>query len=185
MYTKADRLSLWSGLHLPLVGRNSTARPERAFKPLEGRLWAEAEAKMDAQSLCDKRVLLVGFPSEQRASIRDMLDVIGVRMVAAVGAVQVLGLIGELDSAFALVVVTFDGFADTSDGVDALLAFRATSRRSAVVLCSSSVKVDDLTNERAAICDATLRLPGTPSRLRGALLAALENRSACSSGHRR
>ena len=185
MYSKADRSTLWSGLHLPLFGRTNARRLDRAVRPLESRLWAETETKMNAASLCDKRVLLVGFPPEQRAAIRDMLSAIGVRMVAVMGTVQTLGSIAELDSAFALVIVNFDGFADTEDGVDALLAFRSTSRRSAVVLCSSSVKDDDLSNERAAICDATLRLPGTPARVRGALLAALENRMACSSAYRR
>lgn len=149
---------------------------ESSVTSMEDRLLAIAGSLMNSATLEDKRVLLVGFHGGERSTMREMLGAIGVRTLAVLGNVQALGSLRDVTCSFSIVIVNFDGFEDTEVGVDALIAFRASSVRSAVIICSSSVSDDDLTSHRVAICDSTLRLPGTTERLRRALLAGLENR---------
>jgi DNA-binding NtrC family response regulator len=131
--------------------------------------------KQEAASLPDRRVLLVGFGTQQRATMRDLLQGFGIRLTGSVANVQHLLSIAELGASFDCVIVNFDAFADPVDGVEALLEFRARSDGFSVVVCSTEVKGDDLSSERKAICDATLRLPATGDRLREALVAACGN----------
>jgi CheY-like chemotaxis protein len=172
MISSSERPSVWAGFPMPLAGKGHALRKARN---LEQRLWAETGSKMNAANLSDRRVLLVGFPSLQRARLRDMLGEIGVRMIATTGGLQNLGSICDMEKVFGIVIVDFDSFPDTEDGVDALLAFRARSGPMPLLLCSAAVKGDDLTAERSAICDATVRCTVTRERLRSALQAAVEN----------
>ena len=94
-----------------------------------------------------------------------MLQQIGVPMTAIVGRARHLSELAELASFFDCVMIDFD----------ALLDFRRKSPGIAVMLLSSLVKDDDLSGERSAITDVTLRVPTTGDRLRGALSAATEN----------
>lgn len=159
--------------------RNPWAHSRPATLPqIEDRLWADAGRRMNAASLNDRRLLLVGFSSRQRGMLRDVLEELGLRRVAAAGTVKPLTDAEGLVAGFDGVIVDFDSFPDTEAGVDALLGLRAAVRGVAVVLCSATVKGDDLTGERAAICDATLRLPLTGDRLHAALRAAFENHAA-------
>ncbi len=183
MTSATRRTTLWPLFRNPALGKFAPADGPHAMRGLEDRLWTDTGFKMEAASLSNKRVLLVGFSSQQRAALREMLAEIGVRMTAVVRTVQSLASIAELDSAFGIVIVDFDAFNDADGGVEALLNFRARSSRSPVILCSATVKGDDLTSERAAICDATLRMPGTRDRLKAALVAALENHWAHQRAH--
>jgi DNA-binding NtrC family response regulator len=159
---------------MPWAGKGHALRKARI---LEQRLWAEIGSKMNAPSLSDQRILLVGFPPAQRARLREMLDEIGVRMFATTGCPRKLALMCDTAKVFGIILVDFDSFADTEDGVDALLAFRSKSQRVPVILCSAGFKGDDLSTERSAICEASLRFPTTRERLRVAMLAAIENHS--------
>lgn len=138
-------------------------------------LWAKTEMKMNAATLSDKRVLLMGFAAPNRTAIREMLQDIGVRLTAMIGAARHPSEVADIWSAFDCVIIDFDAYADTEDGVDALLELRRNAPRMAVLLTSAQVKGDDLSGERAAICDATVQLPLTRNRLRHALCAAFEN----------
>ena len=172
MISTTERSALWAGPTVPLVGKGRASFRERL---LEDRLWAKTGMKMNAASFSDKRVLLVGFAQQQRAALREMLEEVGVRLVATTGTVHNLGSISGMQSAFGIVIVDFDSFADTEQGVDELMAFRATSGHIPLMLCSARVKGDDLTSERSAVCDATLRSPTTCDRLRAGLSATIEN----------
>lgn len=129
----------------------------------------------ETSPLSARRVLLLGQVGPQRADVRDMLQQIGVRMTVIVGRARHLSELAELASFFDCVMIDFDAFDDAEDGVDALLDFRRKSPGIAVMLLSSLVKDDDLSGERSAITDVTLRVPTTGDRLRRALSAATEN----------
>lgn len=175
MMSSSDRPSVWAGFQMPWAGK---ADAVREAPTLEHRLWAKTESKMNTAKLSDRRILLVGFHPAQRARLREMLAEIGVRMVATTGCLKKLSPMCEREKVFGIILVDLDSFADTEDAVDALLAFRAQSGSTPLLLCSAAVKGDDLTAERSAICDATVRSTFTRERLKSALLAAIENNAS-------
>lgn len=131
--------------------------------------------------LSSARVLLVAFSPEQLGELRDHLRTAGVDVTAATPNVKQLSNAGEMGAAFTHILVNIDAFDDLETGIDVLSAFRKRFSH-VVVLCSAHVADDDLGSERSTICDATLRLPVSPKRLRQGLSAASVNsneRSDC------
>ncbi len=172
-----EHATRWGRSSLPLIPKIWVQPRPPALKPLEDRLWSDTEVKMTSP-LSSRRVLLLGPVGPRRAAVRDMLQEIGVRMTAMVGSARHLATVVELAASFDCVMIDFDAFDDVEDGVDALLDFRRKCPGIAVVLLSSSVGGDDLSSERAAITDATVRLPATGDRLSRALSCALENHAS-------
>lgn len=143
--------------------------------PLERRLWRKLDHALDSAPAARFRVLMAGFPVELRGSIAGQLRDMGVLSTASMHSVHQLGDLAGMAGVFTHVLVDFDAFEDVASGVEALLALRSAAPDLVVVLFSSQVAGDDLGAERSAICDATLRVPVSPTRLRRGMTAASEN----------
>lgn len=140
------------------------------------RLEAEAKTKLVVDSFLETRVLLIGFTGPQLCEIRQTLRAIRVSATAAASNVGQLQDVAEMGLGFTHVLVNFDAFDDVEAGVDALMAFRSAAPELVVVVCSEMVSGDDFGTERARICDATLKLPTSATRLARGLVSALSNR---------
>lgn len=143
--------------------------------PLERRLWRKLDIALDSAPTAGFRVVMAGFPVELQGSIRGQLRDVGVLSTASMHSVHQLEDLAGMAGVFTHVLVNLDAFEDVESGVEALLELRSAAPGLAVVLFSSQVAGDDLGAERSAICDATLRLPVSPTRLRRGLTAASEN----------
>lgn len=130
---------------------------------------------MKMRAIFCARVLLVAFSPEQLQGLRDYLRGMGVHVTAATPNVKQLPDVGRMGTGFTHILINFDAFDDLETGVEVLSAFRKHFGH-VLILCSAQVASDDLGSERSAICDATLRSPVTPERLRLALRAATTNR---------
>jgi hypothetical protein len=120
------------------------------------------------------RVIIIGFSYSQLTYIRSLLQKSNVRTISSTSNVYQLSKIGEMGAAFSHIIIDIDAFDGLATGVDALLSFRQKYNH-IVLLCSASVTKDDFGTERLVICDASLRLPLSLSRLRNGLNAAIAN----------
>ena len=77
--------------------------------------------------------------------------------------------------------VDADSVGDAGETVDLCLHLRARSPNTPLILISSDVRDHDLTAERAAICDATLKKPLTTSSIERGISAAHRNASRVAS----
>lgn len=139
------------------------------------RLQAKVERKLVTDSFLETRVLLIGFTGRDLHEMRQTLRAIRVSATAAVSDVGQLRDVAVMGLGFTHVLVNLDAFDDVEDGVDALLDFRAAAPELVVVVCSAMVSGDDFGSERARICDATLKLPASATRLARGLVSALSN----------
>ena len=144
-------------------------------RSLGDRLMSGSEDRLRTQSLSDARVLLLAFSAAHLSELRYHLRAIGVKVTAAAPTIKQLPNVTGMGRAFTHVLVNFDAYSDVESGVDRLCEFRKQSPGLVLVLCSAQVGGDDMGTERAAICDATLRLPVSMSRLRAGLIAASVN----------
>lgn len=142
----------------------------------ELRLWSELDEKLDMDALSDLKVLLLGFNGGDALSIQDHLKRAGVGATCSIDTPRITENSRDLMSCFDLVIVNHDAHDDVASAVDAHLSLRALAPDVAVILVSRSVGYDDLSSERAPICDATLKLPLTGGRLSTGITAALHNR---------
>jgi hypothetical protein len=141
----------------------------------EDRLWSEMTTRFAQASPADMRVLLVGFEQTERAQLRNALRSLGVAATAASPCVQQLPSIARMGLAFSYVIVNLDAYPSTEDAIDALLAFRLQVRNIVVIAASAEVSDDDLSLERATICDVTLRMSLTERRLLRCLVVGHDN----------
>ncbi|SNS42994.1 hypothetical protein [Antarctobacter heliothermus] len=72
-------------------------------------------------------------------------------------------------------IVNIDVFGPLENAVEELLALRQTNSGLTVVILSADFKRDEASIERAAIADASIRLPCNRERLERGLAAATEN----------
>lgn len=142
---------------------------ERGLAPRP--VWRELSRRLESLPLKDIKILLVGFDHKLSLQLRE----VGVGTTAWTPRVASLGDMGALCNAFTHLVVNFDRFTDTEEGVDMLLDFRKRCPHVVVILVSSDVARDDFGSERAAICDATLRSPWSKERMRKGLTEAWVN----------
>lgn len=142
------------------------------------RLLERLENGADARPLGDARFLLAGFDPPTARSLRRELRTLQVRLAATCPGVHQLPDIAGMGRTFDSLIVNMDAFSDLETGVDTLLDFRRRASDVVVILISSRVAADDLGTGRAPICDATLRHPVSPERLRIALLAGFGNHQA-------
>lgn len=140
-----------------------------------GRLWADMNIRFDRVNLSRIRVLLLGLDGADRSEIRDNLRRIGVGATGTASNVSQLGAISDMTGSFTHLIVNIDAFPDLETAIVSLMEFRTRTCEMAVVIVSSHVQDDDLSQERRSICDATLRLPVTEQRLRRGLIEASAN----------
>lgn len=125
--------------------------------------------------LANSRVLMLGFSAKTLADMRQILRRTGVVATASASNVRQLYDIPDTGLGFTHVIVNLDAFEDIDTAVDMLMDFRKRAHDVVVVACSEAVGGDDFGSERARICDATLKLPVTVSRLATGLTAASHN----------
>ena len=158
----------------PSTDRFSAPSPFRRAE-LGARLPATILRLVGEPSLAGLRVLNLGFSRQDRIVLSETQHGLGAREVAASEEVYPIGLGKPGSLRYDGIVVNLDRFADTEMGVDRLMRFRRASPGTFIVMATAGVASDDFGHHRRAICDSTLRLPLTPSRLNEALMAALEN----------
>jgi hypothetical protein len=144
------------------------AQPRNNFgnvDDLAADVFARAIRQQTTESHVKARVLLLGFQGDDLADLRNALRQSGVTTTAAIGSVKRLPEFATMQQAFSHILVNLDAYEDIEDGVNALLEFRAAARGFVVILCSAKVSGDDFGTERAAICEATFRLPVSISAL--------------------
>ena len=116
-------------------------------------------------------VILKGFSSGDSLQIADLLPE-GHRFA---------GNVPDQDRTFstipadALVVINADVSADLDDVVSTLMKLRRDRPDLVIILATSTVRGDDLSLERSAICHATLKLPTRSGNVHRVLSAAMEN----------
>jgi len=142
------------------------------------RLWVEMERRLAYDRINKLRTLLLGFNAKELDQILHVFGFLDTGMTASIPDLCALQGPDDLWEMFEVVMINHDGFADSETAVDEYLAFRQRFADKTVILVSRDVAQDDLTTERAAICDATLRFPLSPERLLVGLRAARSNRKA-------
>ncbi len=120
-------------------------------------------------------VLHLGFSRDDGIQIGETAKGLGARNVAGSESVYPIGLGKPGALRYDGILVNIDRYADLEMGVDRLMRFRRASPCTFVVMATANVASDDFGHHRRAICDSTLRLPLTPSRLTQALEAAMLN----------
>lgn len=130
----------------------------------------------EARAVRSNRVLLLGLGRELAAAAKADLKDLGLQSVAICPGVALLREATVLRRlGFDIALVNLDAFDTLDAAVDALIGFRKACPDISVIALSQRVAADDTGSERAAICDATLRLPVSLRRLRDGIMAALEN----------
>lgn len=142
---------------------------------LEDRLFSEAKARLEFIDAARARVLLFGFESKALADINRLVRAVGVSSCAFCSDVMLLNYAIGMEGAFTHLLVNFDAFESPKEAVVSLMAFRSLTKDFILIAVSASVEGDDLTTERKAICDATLRAPLSVTRLRDGIIAASAN----------
>ncbi len=145
---------------------------------LNDRLFSEFKTRSELMDLSQARVLLIGFEGKALTDMRNMVRTIGVSLCASCSDVAPLFDVVGMEEAFTHIIVNFDTFGSTDEAVVSLMAFRALTQDFVLIVVSANVAADDLTTERKAICDATLRAPLAVARLRDGLIAASVNYAA-------
>jgi hypothetical protein len=140
---------------------------------LAAKAFARAVRQETQESHPRARVLLLGFAGDDLADLRSHLRRAAVKTTAAVSNVSRLPDFANMQQAFSHVFINLDSYDTVSDGVNALLAFRAAAPGFVVILCSAEVSADDFGSERSAICEATLRLPVSAGALQQALVLGI------------
>ncbi|NYS26767.1 hypothetical protein HUK65_17480 [Rhodobacteraceae bacterium 2376] len=136
------------------------------------RLDAKAAESMSCYPLERARVLLIGFEADELCDISHGLCTIGVDATDSISNVDHLHKASEYLLGFTHILVNIDAFEDVESAVDVLLAYRSNAPFMVIVACSYMVGGDDFGRERTAICDATLKMPISTSRLAKGLSSA-------------
>lgn len=120
-------------------------------------------------------ILQLGFSSTDDLILSETMHKLGARKVARSEHAHELNL-GQPDFLpYDGVVINFDRFVDIEKGVDRLMHLRRACPSCFVLIATAHVLSDDFGHHRRVICDSTLRLPLSASRLTEALEAALLN----------
>lgn len=138
-------------------------------------LFAAPVRVQEGPSLRGQSLLQLGFSRDDGALISETLQGLGARNVARSEQVYPLGLGKPGALRYDGLVVNLDRFADVDMGVERLMRFRRAAPSCFIVMASAGVAQDDFGHHRRAICDSTLRLPLTATRLTAAIAAALTN----------
>lgn len=127
----------------------TVAKPEKVF--LRHNVWARAFPKV---------IALVSEPADARlAHISEWVGEIGGSLAIAEASAIHLRSMPEILGRFDFCIVDADLLGDAEDTIDYCFRLRAIAPEMPILLLSSEVRGHDLTAERMAICDATLRMP--------------------------
>lgn len=121
------------------------------------------------------RVLIVGRDGADAAAVHAWLDRLGATPVHVGDRHLPLEWLDQYATGFDLSLVDADHLGDPGDVVDFGQRLRRFAPALPIIMASSSVAQDDLTTERMAICDATLKKPLTHARLERGAAHACEN----------
>lgn len=143
---------------------------------IEPRLWSEINTRMDSKPDMG-RICIMGFDASQGDSIIGYLHRVAGSPNAFSASINDILEIATTHETVSMLVVNGDAFGDLPDTVDALKSLREIQPHISIVLVSSKVANDDLTDERKAICDATLSVPLTKARLDAAIRATFVNKT--------
>lgn len=157
-----------STVRLPSVALFRRAVRRESVAPSDGNV-------DDGLTLAGLRILQLGFSRQDGMLLSETMQHLGARNVAISDQVSPLGLGKPGNLRYDGFVVNLDRFGDVDIGVDRLMRFRRASPEAFVVIATADVAMDDFGHHRRAICDSTLRLPLTASRLIQALDVALVN----------
>jgi hypothetical protein len=155
--------------------RASRELPPKTAELNEQRLWDELDARLSEIDLSCKRAILIGCDRSLLNELAVHIAKLGLGLTASISDLRALSDCPDFFRSFNIVIVNLDAFANVSIGIEEMLSFRKANPTPAVVLISSKATGDDLDGYRRAICDATLALPLTRSRLMYGIRAALEN----------
>lgn len=122
-----------------------------------------------------KVVVIAAREGELRETLEGWIDALGGHSMAVGDRLLPLEWIDQYAADFDLAVVDCDHVGDYGDVIDLGRRLRRHAAGLPVIMLSSRVARDDLTTERMAICDATLRKPLTRGAFLLALPAALDN----------
>lgn len=155
-------------------GEAAIARSRLAFShphALEERLWEEFTSRSADTEVASATVLLLGFDGSELSVMRNLMRAAGVASCRYCSDVLRLGD-SAMTGAFTHLVVNLDGFGTNQEAVTRLLDFRLKQKSTVVLLVSGDVGADDLGSDRKWLCDATLKMPLSMTRLREGLFAA-------------
>ena len=142
---------------------------------LESRLWSEAERRVSPDA-GQGRICVMGFDKSDSDTMIAYLESAALSPNAFSAGIHEILDIAAIHETVSMLVVNGDAFGDLFSAVDALKSFREIRPHMSVVLVSSKVASDDLSADRKAICDATLRAPVTMARLHVAVKTTVENK---------
>lgn len=139
------------------------------------RLEHVATRKLLAEAFEQTRFLLLGFEGEDLYVLQQKMRSIGICGGAPAFSVCQIDRASEMGLNFTHVLVNLDAFDSIEAAVEALITFREKTPDLIVVAFSEMTSGDDFGSERAAICDATLKLPVSTPRLADGLVTAFLN----------
>lgn len=139
-----------------------------------GRLFARMTHEFARNEFSDKSILLLGFDISEEDRLRELIKHIGVGNVAFEETIEFLSSFQPMNDDWSTIIVNLDSFDNIVTAVDTLRMFRRQLPEIGIILVSADVSGDDLSRERAPICDATLHSPLSAKRLESALQEAAE-----------
>lgn len=137
---------------------------------MEDRLWNEWATRRAVADLSNLRIALIGFTGKDLSRMRDLMSAVGVASCSSNSNVSALGDLDVGNGAHTHVIVNLEAFDTILDAVIKLLDFREAERYIKLLLVSRNVQADDLGSERNTLCDATLKMPFSLTRLREILI---------------
>lgn len=149
------------------------ATEPRQVSPFVDSVWKTFLAR-DAKQL-EGRVAFYGRLDSSNSRIANDLTQEGFEVHLVSDSDTLFDCVSAKPSDWQLLMVDLDGYDDSDEAIDDLLAFRAESPETVVILLSSDVGRDDLSLERIAVADATIRKPISRSRLLNGIEAARDN----------
>ncbi|MBC2837137.1 response regulator [Paragemmobacter straminiformis] len=121
------------------------------------------------------RVLIVGRDGADAPAIHTWLDRLGASPVHVGERHLPLEWLDQYATGFDIALVDADHLGDPGDVIDFGQRLRRYAPELPVLMASSRVAQDDLTTERMAFCDATLKKPLTHARLAKGAAQACDN----------
>lgn len=151
------------------VNRRADRTPLVPISDNVDRLFARMTHEFSRYEFSDKSILLLGFDITEEERLREIIKHIGVGNFAFEETLECLFGFQPMNDDWSTIIVNLDSFDNLVTAVDALQKFRRQLPAIGIILVSADVSRDDLSRERAPICDATLHSPLSAKRLESAL----------------
>ncbi|WP_127902261.1 hypothetical protein [Solirhodobacter olei] len=147
--------------------------PANAARPAESRLWSDLPAIPDELKGCDLHIL--GDVDGQILGCASVIQAIAANVSFDVNVPRGLSQISIDATRKQFVTVQVDNRRIMGQTIDLLMNFRRRNPFVVVIAGSRYFVEDDMTQERFAISDASLRTPSTPEAMVAVFKAAQEN----------